>query len=85
MAGIARISVSWPLRATSRLTQTMSGRAPTPSASRMSSVARSGRNRVTSAPGYKTETGTERGTAVRTVRAMNSLHITGTREAADVM
>ena len=50
----------------------------------MSSVARSGRNRVTSAPGYSTETGTERGTAVRTVRAMNAEHNTGTRVARDV-
>ena len=38
-----------------------------------------------SAPGYRIDTGTAAGTAVRTVRAMNSLHITGTREAPDVM
>ena len=37
-----------------------------------------------SAPGYSTETGTCAGTAVRTRRAMKSLHITGTREASDV-
>ena len=37
-----------------------------------------------SAPGYSTETGTRVGTAVRTVRAMNALHITGTREAFEV-
>ena len=50
----------------------------------MSAVSRSGRNRCTSAPGYSTETGTERGTAVRTVRAMNAEHITGTRAAREV-
>ena len=47
-------------------------------------MGRSGRKTSTSAPGYSTETGTRLGTAVRTVRAMNSLHITGTREAFDV-
>jgi hypothetical protein len=37
-----------------------------------------------SAPGYITETGTRSGTAVRTTRAMNALHITGTRAALEV-
>ena len=83
--GIPRISTSWPLRATSRLTHTTSGRSPIPSRSRRSAVGRSGRNACRSAPGYSIETGTRRGTAVRTVRAMNSLHITGTREADEVM
>ena len=83
--GIPRINTSWPLRATSLLTHTTSGRSPTPSRSRRSAVGRSGRNARRSAPGYRIDTGTAAGTAVRTVRAMNSLHITGTREAADVM
>src|SRR5207247_1678296 len=38
-----------------------------------------------SAPGYSTDTGTPRRTAVRTVLAMNSLHITGTRAARGVV
>jgi hypothetical protein len=50
----------------------------------MSSNGRSGWKASTSAPGYRTETGTSSGTAVRTTRAMNSLHITGTRAARAV-
>ncbi len=79
-----RIKTSCPLRRTSLLTHTTSGRSPRPSVARRSAVGRSGRNRSTSAPGYSTETGTSLGTAVRTVRAMNAEHITGTRDAREV-
>jgi hypothetical protein len=81
---IPRISTSCPFRGTRRLTHTTSGRSVTPWRARTSSNGRSGWKASTSVPGYITETGTRSGTAVRTTRAMNSLHITGTRAARDV-
>ena len=83
-ARIDLISTSCPFRGTSRLTQTINGRSPSPCRARMSAIGRSGRNRSTSAPGCNTETGTWRRTPVRTRREMNSLH-PATREALDVI
>ena len=67
-----------PSSATRRLTQTTTGRSrEAVSLAHVLDTAGPGRNASTSAPGYITDTGTPSGTAVRTTRAMNALHITG--------